>query len=184
MFEVGTVDIDLARNVIQVLGADAGGKVVVRRQLRRNQFLSFFEGRLRCLIGMEACSGAYHWGRRLQEMRHEVRPMPPSCVKPCVKCGKTDAADTEAICEAVTRRSMRFVPVKSEADSAAFALHRARDFLVGQVTQVGNAIRAHMAEFGIVTAKGSKRVADVAEKLDTLPEAARMPLRARFGEHA
>jgi len=133
MFEFSTVGVDLAKNVIQVHGVDADGKAVLRRQLRRNQFLSFFEGRPGCLIGMEACSGAHHWGRRLQEMGHEVRLMPPSYVKPYVKRGKTDAADAEAICEAVTRPSMRFVPVKSEMDSAALVLHRARDFLVGQV---------------------------------------------------
>lgn len=184
MFEVCTVGVDLAKNVIQVHGVDTKGNTVVRRQLRRSQFLTFFEGRSSCLIGMEACSGAHHWGRQLQEMGHEVRLMPPSYVKPYVKRGKTDAADAEAICEAVTRPSMRFVPVKSEADSAALVLHRARDFLVGQVTQVGNAIRAHVAEFGIVTAKGSKRVTDLAEELETLPEAARMPLRALFDQLA
>lgn len=106
--------------------------------------------------------------------------MPPSYVKPYVKRDKTDAADAEAIREAVTRPSMRFVPVKGEADSAALVLHRARDFLVGQVTQVGNAIRAHMAEFGIVTAKGSKRVAILADELDKVPGPARLPLRALF----
>lgn len=110
--------------------------------------------------------------------------MPPSYVKPYVKRGKTDAADAEAICEAVTRPSMRFVPVKSKTDSAALVLHRAQDFFVGQVTQTGNAIRAHMAEFGIVTAKGSKRVADLADKLDASPEAARLPLQALFDQLA
>lgn len=184
MFEVSTVGVDLAKNVIQVHGVDTDGKTVLRRQLRRNQFLSFFDGRPRCLIGIEACSGAHHWGRLLQEMGHEVRLMPPSYVKPYVKRGKTDAADAEAICEAVTRPSMRFVPVKSEADSAALVLHRARDFLVGQVTQTSNAIRAHMAEFGIVTAKGSKRVADLAEEVVSLPEAAHLPLRALFDQLA
>ena len=184
MFEVSTVGVDLAKNVIQVHGVDEGGKTLVRRQLRRSQFLSFFEGQPRCLIGMEACSGTHHWGRQLQEMGHEVRLMPPSYVKPYVKRNKTDAADAEAICEAVTRPSMRFVPVKSEADSAALVLHRARDFLVGQVTQVGNAIRAHMAEFGIVTAKGSKRVASLAEELVKLPEPARAPLQALFDQLA
>ncbi len=184
MFEVSTVGVDLAKNVIQIHGVDTDDKTVLRRQLRRNQFLSFFDGRPRCLIGIEACSGAHHWGRLLQEMRREVRLMPPSYVKPYVKRGKTDAADAEAICEAVTRPSMRFVPVKSEADSAALVLHRARDFLVGQVTQTSNAIRAHMAEFGIVTAKGSKRVADLAEEVVSLPEAAHLPLRALFDQLA
>ena len=184
MFEVRTVGIDLAKSVVQVHGVDAAGKAVVRRQLRRSQFLAFFEGRPRCLIGMEACSGAHHWGRQLQEMGHEVRLMPPSYVKPYVKRGKTDAADAEAVCEAVTRPSMRFVPVKSEADSAALVLHRVRDFLVGQATQIGNAIRAHMAEFGIVGPKGSKRVADLKSELSALPEVARLPLQTLFDQFA
>lgn len=182
MLEVSTVGVDLAKNVIQVHGVDAKGKAVVRRQLRRSRFLAFFEGQPSCLIGMEACSGAHHWGRQLREMGHEVRLMPPSYVKPYVKRGKTDAADAEAICEAVTRPSMRFVPVKSDAGSAALVLHRARDFLVGQVTQIGNAIRAHMAEFGIVAAKGSKRVEDLASELDALPDPARLPLQVLFDQ--
>jgi len=182
MSKFSTVGVDLAKNVIQVHGIDANGKVVVRRQLRRSRFLAFFEGHASCLIGLEACSGAHHWSRQLQEMGHEVRLMPPSYVKPYVKRNKTDAADAEAICEAVTRPSMRFVPIESEENSAALVLHRARDFLVGQVTQVGNAIRAHMAEFGIVTAKGSKRVASLADELDNLPEAARLPLRTLFDQ--
>jgi transposase len=182
MLEVSTVGVDLAKNVIQVHGVDAKGKPVVRRQLRRSRFLAFFEGQPSCLIGIKACSGAHHWGRQLREMGHEVRLMPPSYVKPYVKRGKTDAADAEAICEAVTRPSMRFVPVKSEADSAALVLHRARDFLVGQVTQIGNAIRAHMAEFGIVAAKGSKRVEDLASELDALPDPARLPLQVLFDQ--
>lgn len=184
MSEVSTSGVDLAKNVIQIHGVDADGEVMVRRRLRRSQFLPFFEGCSACLIGMEACSGAHHWGRQLRSMGQEVRLMPPSYVKPYVKRGKTDAADAEAICEAVTRPSMRFVPIKSEADSAALVLHRARDFLVGQVTQVGNAIRAHMAEFGIVTAKGSKRVASLEEELESLPEATRLPLRALFDQLA
>jgi transposase len=182
MFEVSTFGVDLAKNVIQVHGIDAEGKIVERRQLRRRQFFAFFEGRPRCLIGMEACSGAHHWGRQLQDMGHEVRLMPPSYVKPYVKRGKTDAADAEAICEAVQRPTMRFVPVKSEADSAALILHRARDFLVGQVTQIGHAIRAHMAEFGVVIPKGSKRVEDLRSALDTLPQAARLPLQLLFDQ--
>lgn len=107
MNEVNTVGIDLAKNVIQIHCVDTDGKVVVRRQLRRSQFPAFFECRPACLIGIEACSGAHHWGRQLQEMGHEVRLMPPSYVKPYVKRNKTDAADAEAICEAVARPSMR-----------------------------------------------------------------------------
>ncbi|MEM9063822.1 MAG: IS110 family transposase, partial [Pseudomonadota bacterium] len=115
---------------------------------------------------------------------HEVRLMPPSYVRPYVKRGKTDAADAEAVCEAVTRPSMRFVPVKSEAASAALVLHRSRDFLVGQLTQIGNAIRAHMAEFGIIGPKGSKRVEDLQSELGALPEAAGLPLQALFDQFA
>lgn len=182
MLKFSTAGVDLAKNVIQVHGIDDQGRVVVRRQLRRSQFLAFFEGRPRCLIGMEACAGAHHWGRCLQELGHDVRLMAPSYVKPYVKRNKTDANDAEAICEAVTRPSMRYVPIKSEEASAALVLHRARDFLVGQVTQVGNAIRAHMAEFGIVTAKGSKRVSNLAGELNALPEAARAPLQMLFDQ--
>lgn len=184
MSQVITVGVDLAKNVFQVHGVDSPGKPVVRRQLRRSQFLAFFDGLPRCLVGMEACAGAHHWGRQLQEMGHEVRLMPPSYVKPYVKRGKTDAADAAAICEAVTRPSMRFVPVKGEAASAVIVLHRVRDFLVRQVTQTGNAIRAHMAEFGIVTAKGAKVVEGLASELDSLPEAARLPIEVLLGQLA
>lgn len=166
MSAFSTVGVDLAKTVIQIHGVDECGKTVVRRRFRRSRFLAFFERRPRCLIGMEACSGAHHRGRRPRDMGHKVRLMPPSHVKPYVKRGKTDAADAAAVREVVTRPSMRFVPVKSEAGSAALVLHRARDFLVGQVTQTGNAIGARMAEFGIITAKGSKRIADLAEGLD------------------
>jgi transposase len=180
MFEASTVGVDLAKHVFQIHGVDDSGKLVVHRQVRRGQFLAFFEGRPRCLIGMEACAGAHHWGRQLREMGHEVRLMPPSYVKPYVKRGKTDSADAAAICEAVTRPSMRFVPVKSEATSAVLVLHRARDFLVRQVTQTGNAIRAHMAEFGIVAAKGMRGVEGLASQIDVMPVAARLPLQVLF----
>ncbi len=113
MLKFSTAGVDLAKNVIQVHGIDDQGRVVVRRQLRRSQFLAFFEGRPRCLIGMEACAGAHHWGRCLQELGHDVRLMAPSYVKPYVKRNKTDANYAEAICEAVIRPPMRYVPVKS-----------------------------------------------------------------------
>jgi transposase len=184
MFEASTVGIDLAKHVFQVHAVDDSGRAVVRRQLRRGQFTAFFKGQPRCLIGLEACAGAHHWGRQLQELGHEVRLMPPSYVKPYVKRGKTDAADAAAICEAVTRPSMRFVPVKSEAESATLVVHRVRDFLVRQVTQTGNAIRAHMAEFGIVAAKGASGLERLASQVDTLPEAARLPVEALFDQLA
>jgi transposase len=182
MSELATVGIDLAKSVFQIHGVDENGLVLVRRQLRRSQLLAFFEKRSRCLIGMEACAGAHDWGRRLQELGHDVRLMPPSYVKPYVKRGKTDAADAAAICEAVTRPSMRFVSIKSEACSSILVLHRTRDFLVRQRTQIGNAIRGHMTEFGIIAAKGVQNVERLEEHLDRLPEAARMPVSLLFDQ--
>ena len=184
MSELATVGIDLAKSVFQIHGVDGNGRVLVRRQLRRSQLLAFFEKRPRCLIGMEACAGAHDWGRRLQKMGHDVRLMPPSYVKPYVKRGKTDAADAAAICEAVTRPTMRFVAVKSEACSSVLVLHRTRDFLVRQRTQIGNAIRAHMTEFGIITAKGAQNVDRLQDQLDRLPQAARLPVSLLFDQLA
>jgi transposase len=144
----------------------------------------FFQKRPRCLIGMEACAGSHDWGRRLQEMGHDVRLMPPSYVKPYVKRGKTDAAAAAAICEAVTRPSMRFAAIKSEACSSILVLHRTRDFLVRQRTQIGNAIRAHMTEFGVIAAKGAQNVDRLKEHVDLLPEAARTPVNLLFDQLA
>ncbi|NHT78536.1 IS110 family transposase [Rhizobiaceae bacterium CRRU44] len=180
MSELATVGIDLAKSVFQIHGVDENGLVLVRRQLRRSQLLAIFQNRPRCLIGMEACAGAYDWGLRLQQMGHDVRLMPPSYVKPYVKRGKTDAADAAAICEAVTRPSMRFVAIKSESCSLVMVLHRTRDFLVRQRTQIGNAIRAHMTEFGIITAKGAQNIERLKEQVDQLPQAARMLLILLF----
>ena len=184
MTELATVGIDLAKSVFQLHGIDENGRVLVRRQLRRSQLLAFFEKRPRCLIGMEACAGAHDWGRRLQAMGHDVRLMPPSYVKPYVKRGKTDAADAAAICEAVTRPSMRFVAIKSEACSSVLVLHRTRDFLVRQRTQTGNAIRAHMTEFGVIVAKGAQNVHRLMSQLHELPEAARLPVSLLFDQLA
>ena len=148
MQEITPIGLALAKSVFQVHAIGADGKVVLRRQVRRNQMLVFFAGLARCLIGMEACAGAHFWARELARSGHEVRLMPPTCVKPCVKRGKTDAIDAEAICEAVTRPGMRFVPVKTEDQQATLMTHRARDFLVRQLTRISNAIRAHSGEFG------------------------------------
>ena len=150
MGEITTIGVDLAKNVFQLHGVTADGAVALRRQVRRSQVLEFFARLPPCLIGMEACAGAHFWARELAKLGHEVRLMPPSYVKPYVKRGKTDAADAGAICEAVTRPSMRFVPVKTEAQQAVLMMHRTRDFLVRQLTQITNAIRAHLAEFGVV----------------------------------
>jgi transposase len=152
--EISTIGLDLAKSVFQVHAVDAAGKAVVRKALRRAQVLPFFAKLPPCRIGMEACGTSHHWARELTKLGHEVRLMPPAYVKPYVKRGKTDAADAEAICEAVTRPSMRFVPVKSAEQQAALALHRTRDLLVKQRTQLVNMVRALLAEFGIEMARG------------------------------
>jgi transposase len=152
--EITTVGLDLAKNVFQVHAVSRSGEVVVRRALRRAQIRPFFSKLSPCLVGMEACGTSHHWARELTSLGHEVRLMPPAYVKPYVKRGKTDAADAEAICEAVTRPTMRFVPIKSVEQQAALALHRTRDLLVRQRTQLVNMIRGLLAEFGIDLPKG------------------------------
>ena len=152
--QVATIGLDLAKHVFQVHGVDAAGKVVLRRRLRRVQVVEFFAALPPCLVGMEACGTAHHWVRVIRSLGHEVRLMPPQYVKPYVRRGKNDAADAAAICEAVTRPSMRFVPVKTDEQQAALVMHRARDLLVRQRTQLANAIRGHLAEFGVVEAQG------------------------------
>jgi len=168
-----TIGIDLAKNVFQLHGVDARGEAILKRKLRRGQVLEFFARRDPCLVGMEACAGAHFWARELMALGHEVRIMPPSYVKPYVKRGKTDQADAEAICEAVTRPTMRFVPVKSAERQAALLDHKTRDFLVRQRTQLINTIRAHLSEFGIVVAKGIHNVDRLLETATDLPAAAR-----------
>ena len=168
-----TIGIDLAKTVFQVHGVDAAGAAVVKRKLRRGQVLEVFARLDPCLVGMEACAGAHYWARELTALGHEVRIMPPSHVKPYAKRGKTDAADAEAICEAVTRPTMRFVPVKSAERQAALLDHKTRDFLVRQRTQLVNTIRAHLSEFGIVVAKGIHNVDRLLAATTELPAAAR-----------
>ncbi|MCA0417584.1 MAG: IS110 family transposase [Proteobacteria bacterium] len=152
--EITTVGIDLAKNVFQVHAISGTGEVLARRALRRAQVMPFFRKLAPCLIGMEACGTSHHWARELAALGHTVRLMPPAYVKPYVKRGKTDAADAEAICEAVTRPTMRFVPVKSVEQQAALSLHRTRDLLVRQRTQLISMIRGLLAEFGIDIPKG------------------------------
>ena len=144
----------LAKNVFQVHAVDSAGRVVARKALRRSQVLPFFFKLAPCLVGMEACGTSHYWGRQLSELGHDVRLMSPAYVKPYVKRGKTDAGDAEAICEAVTRPTMRFVPIKSPDQQAALALHRARDLLVRQRTQLVNMIRGLLGEFGITINRG------------------------------
>ena len=151
---ITTVGLDLAKNVFQVHAVDSAGCVVARKALRRGQVLPFFAKLTPCLVGMEACGTSHYWGRQLSELGHDVRLMSPAYVKPYVKRGKTDAGDAEAICEAVTRPTMRFVPIKSPDQQAALALHRARDLLVRQRTQLVNMIRGLLGEFGITINRG------------------------------
>lgn len=156
MVEVSTIGLDIAKNVFRVHGVDAAGQVVIHRQLRRIEVVKFFARLAPCLVGMEACAGSHYWSREIAARGHDVRLMPPSRVKPYVKRGsKSDASDAAACCEAVSRPSMQFVPIKSVDQQAALMLHRARQLLVEQRTRLCNAIRAHMAEVGIVAAKGA-----------------------------
>jgi transposase len=163
--EITTIGLDLAKSVFQVHAVDADGKVIVRKALRRAQVLPFFRNTPPCLVGMEACGTSHHWARQLTRLGHEVRLMPPAYVKAYVKRGKTDANDAEAICEAVTRPTMRFVAIKSEQQQAALALHRTRDLLVKQRTQLVNMIRSLLAEFGIQMARGLHHALDLAARV-------------------
>lgn len=174
------IGLDLAKNVFQVHGIDAIGSVTVRRSLRRAQVERFFAGLSPCVVGMEACGGAHHWARLLQQQGHEVRMMPAHYVKPYVKRNKTDGRDAEAICEAMSRPTMRFVAVKSEAAQATLALHRTRAMLVRQRTMAANALRAGLSEFGIVAAPGYRGLHQLLQGLAAadcpLPATARMAL--------
>lgn len=155
MSNVSMIGLDIAKSVFQVHGADATGKVVVRRQLRRAEVIKFFTNLPPCLIGLEACASAHYWARTLVTQGHEVRLIPPSHVKPYVKRGrKNDAVDAAAICEAMTRPHMQFVPIKTQEQQAALMLHRTRRLLMSQRTMLGNALRSHFAEFGIIERVG------------------------------
>ena len=151
-----TIGLDIAKSVFQVHGVDADGQVAIRRKLKRRYVLAFFEKLPPCLIGIEACATSHHWSRELQALGHRVRLMPPAYVRPYVKRQKNDAADAEAICEAVTRANMRFVETKTVEQQSCLVLHRTRHLFIRQQTSVINAIRAHLAEFGIVTPVGRK----------------------------
>ena len=178
MNEVITIGVDLAKNVFQVHGVDAEGAVVVRRKLRRRQVLAFFKKLPPCLVGMEACATAHYWAREIAALGHEVKLMPPRYVKPYVKRNKNDAADAEAICEAVTRPTMRFVAVKSVEQQSVLMGHRTRELLVRQRTMLVNAMRAHMAEFGVVARTGLPQVKELLAVI-TDEEDERIPPLAR-----
>lgn len=176
--QITTIGLDLAKNVFQVHGVDAGGQVVIRKKLRRAEMLTFFASLPPCLIGVEACATAHHWAREMSALGHDVRLMPAAYVKAYVRRQKNDAADAEAICEAVTRPTMRFVPVKSAERQGVLVLHRTRELLVRQRTMLINAIRGHCAEFGMIVAQGARRVSELVEQVreattSALPDLAR-----------
>jgi transposase len=178
MTTITTIGLDLAKKVFQVHGVDREGKVVVARKLRRKEVLAFFAKLAPCLVGMEACGSAHYWGREIAKLGHTVKLMPPRYVKAYVKRGKTDAGDAAAICEAVTRPSMSFVPVKGVDQQGLSMLHSARSQLIGQRTQLINAVRGHLSELGIVAARGMLGLAELAEIVRNKNDK-RLPLTAR-----
>jgi transposase len=183
MQAVTTIGLDIAKSVFQVHGIDAEDNVIIRRQLKRCYVLTFFQKVPPCLVGIEACASSHYWSRELKALGHTVRLMPPAYVKPYVKRQKNDAADAEAICEAVTRANMRFVETKTPEQQSCLMLHRTRHLFIRQQTSVINAIRAHLAEFGIVASVGRNGVEQlldvVADSSDKrLPEVARACLAA------
>lgn len=180
--QITTIGLDLAKSVFQVHGIDESGQVVVRKRLRRSEVRDYFAALPSCLVGMEACATSHFWARELKAVGHEVKLLPPAYVKAYVKRGKNDALDAEAICEAVQRPSMRFVPIKSAEQQAVLVLHRVRAQLVRERTKLSNILRAHMAEFGMVAPKTMARLADLiavaADEADArLPRIARVALR-------
>ena len=159
MSEITTIGLDLAKHVFQLHGADASGRAVLRKKLRRDQVLAFFSQLPSCVVVKEACGGAHFWGREIGKLGHEVRLIPPAYVKPFVKRQKNDVADAEAICEAALRPTMRFVPVKSEETQGAAMVFRVRELLIRQRTQAINALRGHLAEFGQIVPQGAANAA-------------------------
>ena len=156
--KITTIGLDLAKRWFQVHGVNACGLAIVRRKAAAQRSARVFQSLEPCLVGMEACATAHHWARELTALGHQVKLMPPAYVKAYVKRNKNDAADAEAICEAVTRPSMRFVPVKNADQQSVLMLHRTRKLLVRQRTMLVNAMRAHMAEFGIIAPQGLPHV--------------------------
>ncbi len=178
------IGVDLAKNYFQVHALESEDGRAVARKLRRADFRAFFAGAEPCLVAMEACGSAHYWARELMAMGHDVRLIPPVYVKPYVKRGKNDAADAAAVCEAMSRPAMRFVPVKSAEQQATLMLHKARELLIKQRTMSVNGLRAHLCEFGIVAAKGIGRVGELIEKAEsdtTLPDIAKAALKILAG---
>src|SRR3974390_3360223 len=179
MGEVSTIGLDIAKSVFQVHGVDSDGAVAICKRVSRTRLLDFFADLPPCLVGIEACPSAHHWGRELAGLGHTVRLMPPSYVKAYLKRGKNDANDAAAICEAVTRPSMRFVPIKTQEQQSGLMLHRTRQLLVRQRTMLSNALRGHLAELGIVSAKGRNGTAELLRIIADVTDD-RIPPVARF----
>ncbi len=182
-----TLGIDLAKSVFQLHGVDETGQVIIRKKLRRSAVLNTLRKLEPCLVGMEACATAHYWSREISALGHEVKLMPPAYVKPYVKRGKNDMADAEAICEAVTRPTMRFVPVKSAERQGVLVLHRTRDLLMRQRTMLLNAVRGHLAEFGLIAPQGPRKVMEMIARMRegahaVLPEIARTALLGIGGQ--
>lgn len=177
MTDVSTIGLDLAKNIFQAHGGDAAGAVIFRRKLRRDQVLAFFAAQPPCVVAMEACPGAHYWGREISKLGHTVRLIAPAYVKPFVKRQKNDAADAEAICEAAQRPTMRFVAVKSEEKQASAVIFRTRDVLIGQRTQLINALRGHLSEFGFIAPQGPSHIQQLIDQVEDpssrIPEDAR-----------
>ncbi len=178
MSEISIIGLDIAKNVFQVHGVDAEGKVILRRRLRRGQVEKFFAELPPCRVGIEACGSAHHWARVIGKYGHEAKLMPPAYVKPYIKRNKNDGRDAEGICEAVGRPTMRFVAVKSVEQQASLAVHGARSLLVRQRTMVGNALRASLSEIGIVAAQGLKGLRELIARLEAASEAVPEVMRA------
>lgn len=176
--EIRTLGIDLAKSVFQLHGVNEDGNIVLQKKVRRTAPLDVLGKLESCLIGMEACPTSHFWAREIASLGHDVRLIPPAYVKPYVKRQKNDAADAEAICEAVTRPNMRFVPMKTEEQQAVLVLHRSRDLLMRQRTMILNAIRAQLAEFGVVAAQGPRRVTELVRRLSD-PDDIELPSFAR-----
>jgi transposase len=185
--KITTIGLDLAKNVFQVHGIDEQGKAVLRKQLRRNQVAAFFANLPPCLVGMEACGSAHHWARKIEQLGHTVKLMAPQFVKPYVKTNKNDAADAEAICEAVSRPQMRFVPIKNVEQQAVLALHRARQGFVKARTAQANQIRGLLGEYGIILPQGishiTKRLPAILEDGENELPGSFRALLDRLGEH-
>jgi transposase len=178
MKNITTIGLDLAKRVFQVHGMDHEGRAVLCKKLRRGQVLKFFATLSPCLVGMEACGSAHHWARELRAQGHEVRLIPPQYVRPFLKTNKHDAADAEAIAEALVRPTMRFAPIKSADQQAVLMVHRSRELLVKQRTMLINAVRGHCSELGMIASQGASKVNDLMVMIED-PDDVRLPAFAR-----